>query len=83
MMGHWFGWGFGGFGGGWIMFLIMILFLGLVIWGIIPLVRRTDGSSCCGPVSQHSDSALEILKSRYAKGEIGKDEFEEKKKTLS
>jgi putative membrane protein len=82
MMGHWFGWGFGGFGG-WLMFLFGIVILGLIIWGIIALARRTGGGSCCGPVSQHSDSALEILKSRYAKGEIGKDEFEEKKKTLS
>ncbi|MBI4331533.1 MAG: SHOCT domain-containing protein [Chloroflexi bacterium] len=30
----------------------------------------------------HSESALEILRKRYARGEIGKEEFEVKKKDL-
>jgi putative membrane protein len=29
-----------------------------------------------------SASALEVLKTRYARGEIGKEEYEEKKKDL-
>ena len=84
MMGHWYHWGFGGFGGfgGWWMALIMIIVLGLIIWGIVTLVRRTSWAGCCGPVSQHADSAMEILKKRYASGEINKEEFEEKKKNL-
>jgi putative membrane protein len=83
MMGHWYGWGFGGFGGFW-MAAIMILVLGLIIWGVVALVRRTSGVGCCGhaSASQHSDSAMEILKKRYASGEINKEEFEEKKKNL-
>jgi putative membrane protein len=79
MMGPWFGGGFGGWGG-WLMGVGMIVFWGLIIWGIVALVRRTGRSGCCGQES--SESALEILKKRYAKGEIGKEEFEEKKKTL-
>lgn len=74
-----------GFGLGWIF---MLIFWGLIIWGIIALVRYYSGNShnCCG--RKHEDgerkknSVLEILKERYAKGEINKDEFEAKKKDL-
>jgi putative membrane protein len=79
MMGHWLGWEFGW--GGWIMFAGMLVFWGLVIWLIVSLVRRSGSRSCMSD-HQTSDSAMEILKSRYAKGEIGKEEFEEKKKAL-
>ena len=33
--------------------------------------------------SRGSDSAIEILDKRYASGEINKDEYEEKKRTLT
>jgi putative membrane protein len=69
MMGPWYGWGG------------MVIFWGLVIWGIVALVHRTSGNGY-GTDHQHSESALEVLKRRYAKGEINKEEFEEKKKAL-
>ncbi len=82
MMWQWFNWGLGGFS--WIMPIFMIVFLGLVIWGIVMLVRRTESAGCCGMQHDHqSDSALEILKRRYASGEITKEEFEEKKRTIT
>lgn len=73
MMGN-FGWG--GFTG---MGIGMVLFWGLVIWCVVAMSRGV-GSSCCTGVSTQSGSALEILKKRYAQGEIDKKEFEEKKK---
>jgi len=77
MMGY--GWG-GGFG-----FIFMLVFWGLVIWGIIVLIRGGMGHGCCGHGNhkEHGEKTpLDILKERYAKGEINKEEFETKKKDL-
>lgn len=69
------GYGFGGFFGG----FIMLLFWALVIVGIIALVRHlSNGNQRIGSPK----SALDILKERYAKGEVNKEEFEAKKKDL-
>ena len=65
------------YGGGWGMGFGMVLMGVLVIIGIVVLMRWTSGS---GPHSPpHSKSALDVLKERYARGEIDKQEFEEKK----
>ena len=81
------GWGMmgpgmmGGFSWWWFIPIFMILFWGLVIWGIVALVRGSSGSR--GSDSSTADSALEVLKRRYARGEINKEEYEEKKKDLA
>ena len=74
-------WGMmGGFGWGW-MPLLMLVFWGLVIWGIVAAVRHSGHhASCC---TTTTESALELLKKRYAQGEITKKEYEEKKKDLA
>jgi putative membrane protein len=66
--------GYGGFG-----FIIMIAFWVAVIVGIVFLVRWLATSTRGGG---STESALEILKKRYAQGEIDKKEFEQKKKDL-
>lgn len=86
---HGGGWGtpwpcmMGGFGGGWFMPVFMILFWGLVIWGVLALVRGTSHPSGRASDSSRPDSALEVLKRRYAAGEISKAEYEEKRNDIS
>ncbi len=69
------GYGFSGFGGG----IFMTLFWILVVVGIVALVKYAMGNTT---KSVGEKNALDILKERYAKGEIDKNEFEAKKKDL-
>lgn len=79
-------WGIGSnmMGWGWAGGLFMLILWILIIVLIILLIRRlvSSGNSQSSS-SQQGDSALEILKNRYARGEIDKEEFEAKKKDLS
>lgn len=57
----------------------MILWLVLTIAATVVLIRLIVGQSRS---SASGKSALDILKERYAKGEISKQEFEEKKRDI-
>lgn len=72
------GWGYHGFGG-----LFMILFWVLVVLGFAYLVRGFVSRGGPGGAGGRPEPPLEILKRRYASGEIDKAEFEEKKKALT
>ena len=67
----WGAWGFG-------MMLMMILFWVLVIVGVVLGIRWLLGQG----KESRPDSAVEILRQRYARGEINKEEFDAKKKDL-
>ena len=77
-------WGDAGFGWGWGMgfgMVGMVFFWGLVIFGIVVLVKRVGGSPASSGTPAPT-TALDILDERYARGDIEKPEFEEKKRAL-
>ena len=58
--------------------LLMVLFWVFVIVGVVYLVRWLMGQGIAG----RPESSLDILKKRYARGEINKQEFEEMRQDL-
>ena len=75
MMGNW---GMGWFGGIFMMVFWILIIIALVFF-IRWLVRSTDRNQSR---EVNESRALEILKERYARGEIDTEEFEEKKQLL-
>jgi len=79
MMGTGFGNMMSDWGGlGIFSWLLMLLFWILVVLGVVVLVRYLYQSG----QGKEDRTPLDILKERYARGEINKKEFEEKKKDL-
>jgi putative membrane protein len=87
--GQYGGWGMGpgmmgGYGMGWFGSILIIVFWILILVGLIFLIRWLIQSTGRHKTTGNgSNRALEILKERYARGEIDKEEFESKKKDLS
>ena len=76
MMG---GWGMGWFGG-----IFMILFWILILIGLVFVIKWLIQSTNKGrDDGQSGYRALEILKERYARGEIDKAQFEDMKRDLA
>jgi putative membrane protein len=77
--------GYGGYGMSWMGGIFMMVFWVAVIVGIIFLIRWLIVASRTGShgPTHGGESALDILKKRYARGEIDKQEFEEKKRELT
>lgn len=71
-----------GIGWGWwlLMSFGMVAFWGLVIWGIVTLVR--GGSSGAEQPAVESDRPLDVLQRRLARGEISVEEYEELRDAL-
>ncbi|HEY5656254.1 MAG TPA: SHOCT domain-containing protein [Myxococcota bacterium] len=75
--GDW-GWGHMVFGS-----LMMLLFWGAVVLAVVLVVRFLGGSAHRSDSADSQNRALAILEERFARGEIDKDEFEERKRLLS
>ena len=78
MMSDWGGWGWGP-GFGWIF---MILFWALVVLGIVALARWLLSTGGAGGSSGPAKSPLDILKERYARGEINREQYEQTRRDL-
>ena len=69
-------------GAGWMLFgmgLSVLLALGvlvLVVIGIIAGIRWLSHGSAGSASPDRSDRALELLRERYARGEVSRDEFQ-------
>ena len=75
MMGGWFGGPFG--------MLYTIILWGLAIVGLISIIRGFFSKDRISDNTETQESnAMEILKERYARGEIDKKEFDTKKKNI-
>jgi len=70
---------FFGFGHGFLGWIFPFLFWGLIIYVVISIIRRL----IAGNQSSTGASALDILKKRYASGEINELEFSEMKAALT
>jgi putative membrane protein len=73
-----------GWGMGWFAGIFMILFWILVIVGLVFLIKWLVQSTrdAQGGRSSSTSRAVHILEERYARGEIDKQEFQEKKRDL-
>lgn len=71
-------------GGGWMLFgpLTMIVTIGAVIVLAVLLVQWLGGGMRASGASAGSETAREILRSRFARGEIDQKEFEERRRVL-
>lgn len=91
-----YGYGWGGMMGGWMGFpMLFMIPIGIIILIIIGYVIYRGvwwGSGCCGGrygyyghyrSDEDRENAMEILRRRYARGEITKEQFEQMKKDVS
>ena len=79
---------------GWVGLVLALIFLALIALGIVLLVRGTRGAgpgAAPGPAPRVEPApeapprspALDVLEDRYARGEIDREEFLQRKKDLS
>ena len=79
--GHMLGWGIGGL-------LISVLVWVIIVCVIVAVIRRIIWGSRHGHrrwrhwEGMNGASGLDVLNERYAKGEINKEEYEQKKKDI-
>ena len=73
-----YGYGFPWIGGA-VMMFFWLLVLGAIVWAVVYVARNGGLSNSPAP---RSESPLDVLKRRYAEGEITQEQFEAMKHTL-
>lgn len=70
-----------GFGG-----IFGILLIGVIVWAVIQFTNKNDSSNSFdasrSKIDRGEEDALDIIKKRYARGEINRDEYEKLKQDL-
>lgn len=75
----WMGWGPGGWGGMWFGPVFMLIPLALLIAVIVLAVRWAGGNGARPPRTR---SARDILDERFARGEIDRAEYDNRRQAL-
>ncbi len=75
-------WGFGGGWGGWLVMLLgMALWLvaaGVIVWAVVRALAGPRAGDRGIPPPPRADDPEEILRSRFARGEIDAEELEQR-----
>jgi putative membrane protein len=77
----WMGYGYGGYGFGLIHMIFWVLILIAIVAGVVWLVRSMAGGDA-PPVGTRRSAGLDVLEERYARGEINRDEYLQKKRDI-
>jgi putative membrane protein len=73
---HWMNGGGGYMWFGWIFWLIL---LGIIIWAAVTIINKIQTGT---GNNQLGESSIDILKKRFAKGEITKEQYDQMKTVL-
>ena len=81
MMGPWGSYGYGS--GGPIGMIIWVVILALVVAAVVWFVRTMTHPGYQLPMMSRRSPGLDVLEERYARGDIKREEYLEKKRDLS
>ncbi len=70
--------GFGLMGLGWLFWIVLLM---VIIWAVVRLVNANQSREEFPP--ERPDDALSVLKKRYARGEISREEYLKMKQDLT
>ncbi len=66
----------------WLLFVLMVVIVVAVVVAVIYFVRAASGTSSASMAGGTSESPRDILKRRYAAGEIDREEYQQKLQDL-